>query len=135
MFLNLGFAELVIGFLLFGVALQFTGGGRFFLDLAFALLGKSRGGPAKVSILSSGLMGSMSGSVVTNVLTTGQLTIPAMKRAGMSGTIAGAIEARDFSTSMALKILHIQAVSNFPSKTKFSMKYWSKFASMSFVAT
>lgn len=87
------FAELVMGFLLFGVALQFTGGGRFFLDLAFALLGKSRGGPAKVSILSSGLMGSMSGSVVTNVLTTGQLTIPAMKRAGMSGTIAGAIEA------------------------------------------
>ena len=75
------FAELVIGFLLFGVVLQRTGGGRFFLDLAFAALGRTRGGPAKVSVLASGLMGSMSGSVVTNVVTTGQLTIPAMRRA------------------------------------------------------
>ena len=87
------FAELVIGFLLFGVALQHTGGGRFFLDLAFAVLGRVRGGPAKVAILSSGLMGSMSGSVVTNVLTTGQLTIPAMRRTGFSGEVAGGVEA------------------------------------------
>lgn len=87
------FAELVIGFLLFGVALQYTGGGRFFLDTAFALLGHVRGGPAKVAVVSSGLMGSMSGSVVTNVLTTGQLTIPAMKRLGMSGAVAGGVEA------------------------------------------
>lgn len=87
------FANLVIGFLLFGVALQFTGGGRFFLDLAFALLGHVRGGPAKVAIVSSGLMGSMSGSVVTNVLTTGQLTIPAMKRVGMSPETAAGVEA------------------------------------------
>ncbi|MBT3535016.1 MAG: TRAP transporter large permease subunit, partial [Rhodospirillaceae bacterium] len=64
------FANLVVGFLIFGVALQFTGGGTFFLNLAFALLGKRRGGPAKVAIFSSGLMGSMSGSVITNVLTT-----------------------------------------------------------------
>lgn len=87
------FANLVIGFVVFGVVLQHTGGGAFFLNLAFALLGKQRGGPAKVAIVSSGLMGSMSGSVVTNVLTTGQLTIPAMKRAGMSPKIAGGIEA------------------------------------------
>ncbi|MDH3640574.1 MAG: TRAP transporter fused permease subunit, partial [Gammaproteobacteria bacterium] len=87
------FAELVIGFLLFGVALQQTGGGRFFLDLAFALLGHVRGGPAKVAILSSGLMGSMSGSVVTNVLTTGQLTIPSMKQTGMSPETAAGVEA------------------------------------------
>lgn len=87
------FAELVIGFVLFGLALQHTGGGRFFLDLAFAMLGHVRGGPAKVAIVSSGLMGSMSGSVVTNVLTTGQLTIPAMKRAGMKGEVAGGVEA------------------------------------------
>lgn len=87
------FANLVIGFLLFGIALQFTGGGAFFLDLAFALLGHVRGGPAKVAIFSSGLMGSMSGSVVTNVLTTGQLTIPAMKRVGMKAEVAGGIEA------------------------------------------
>ena len=87
------FAELVIGFLVFGVALQYTGGGRFFLDLAFALLGRVRGGPAKVAVVASGFMGSMSGSVVTNVLTTGQMTIPAMKKAGMEPAQAGAVEA------------------------------------------
>ncbi len=87
------FAGLVIGFILFGLALQHTGGGRFFLNLAFALLGRVRGGPAKVAIVSSGLMGSMSGSVVTNVLTTGQLTIPAMQRAGMSPHYAAGVEA------------------------------------------
>ena len=87
------FAELVIGFVLFGLALQHTGGGRFFLDLAYALLGHVRGGAAKVAILSSGLMGSMSGSVVTNVLTTGQLTIPTMKATGMKPEVAGGVEA------------------------------------------
>ena len=87
------FANLVIGFVVFGVVLQHTGGGAFFLNLAFALLGRQRGGPAKVAIVSSGLMGSMSGSVVTNVLTTGQLTIPAMKNAGMAPRIAGGVEA------------------------------------------
>jgi TRAP transporter 4TM/12TM fusion protein len=87
------FAELVIGFVLFGLALQHTGGGRFFLDLAFALLGHVRGGAAKVAIVSSGLMGSMSGSVVTNVLTTGQLTIPTMKATGMKPHDAAGVEA------------------------------------------
>ncbi len=87
------FAELVIGFVVFGVVLQHSGGGQFFLNLAFALLGRQRGGPAKVAIVSSGLMGSMSGSVVTNVLTTGQLTIPAMRKSGMAPHIAGGVEA------------------------------------------
>ncbi|MGI9525347.1 MAG: TRAP transporter permease [Hyphomicrobiaceae bacterium] len=87
------FANLVVGFLIFGVALQHTGGGAFFLNLAFALLGKHRGGPAKVAIFSSGLMGSMSGSVITNVLTTGVLTIPAMKRVGFRPAYAGGVEA------------------------------------------
>jgi TRAP transporter 4TM/12TM fusion protein len=87
------FANLVIGFLLFGVALQKTGGGKFFINLAFALLGHVRGGPAKVSIFSSGLMGSMSGSVITNVLTTGVLSIPAMRRVGFSRAYAGGVEA------------------------------------------
>lgn len=86
------FANLVIGFLLFGIALQRTGGGKFFIDLAFALLGKVRGGPAKVSIFSSGLMGSMSGSVVTNVLTTGPLSIPAMRKVGFSRPYAAGVE-------------------------------------------
>lgn len=87
------FINLVLGFLVFGVALQKTGGGKFFLDLAFAALGHVRGGPAKVAILSSGLMGSMSGSVITNVLTTGTLTIPTMKRTGIRAATAGGIEA------------------------------------------
>ncbi|HET8791603.1 MAG TPA: TRAP transporter fused permease subunit, partial [Modicisalibacter sp.] len=87
------FAGLVIGFLIFGVVLQKTGGGVFFINLAFALLGHVRGGPAKVAIFSSGLMGSMSGSVITNVLTTGVLTIPAMRRIGMSRSFAGGVEA------------------------------------------
>ena len=87
------FGSLVVGFLVFGVALQFTGGGAFFLNLAFALLGRFRGGPAKVAIFSSGLMGSMSGSVITNVLTTGALSIPAMKRVGFRPAYAGGVEA------------------------------------------
>ncbi|MCL5041684.1 MAG: TRAP transporter permease [Gammaproteobacteria bacterium] len=86
------FANLVIGFLLFGIALQRTGGGKFFIDLAFALLGKVRGGPAKVAIFSSALMGSMSGSVVTNVLTTGPLSIPAMRKVGFSRPYAAGVE-------------------------------------------
>ncbi len=87
------FALLVFGFLLFGVALQFTGAGAFFIDFAFALLGRYRGGPAKVAIFSSGLMGSMSGGPVTNVLTTGPLSIPAMRRTGFSRQHAAGIEA------------------------------------------
>ncbi|MEP4467385.1 TRAP transporter permease [Marinobacter alexandrii] len=87
------FANLVIGFLLFGVALQQTGGGKFFINLAFALLGHVRGGPAKVAVFSSGLMGSMSGSVITNVLTTGVLSIPAMRKVGFSKSYAAGVEA------------------------------------------
>jgi TRAP transporter 4TM/12TM fusion protein len=87
------FAQLVIGFLIFGVALQHTGGGRFFINLAFALFGHVRGGSAKVAIVSSALMGSMSGSVITNVLSTGPLTIPAMRKNGFSREYAGGVEA------------------------------------------
>lgn len=87
------FAMLVFGFLLFGVSLQYTGGGPFFINFAFALLGHMRGGPAKVAIFSSGLLGSMSGGPVTNVLTTGPLTIPAMRRTGFSRHYAAGVEA------------------------------------------
>lgn len=87
------FAQLVFGFLIFGVCLQFTGGGPFFINLAFALLGNLRGGPAKVSIFSSGLMGSMSGGPISNVLTTGPLSIPAMRRIGFSKEYAAGVEA------------------------------------------
>jgi TRAP transporter 4TM/12TM fusion protein len=85
--------NLLIGFLLFGSALVVTGGGDFFMAFATALLGKSRGGPAKVAILSSGFFGSLSGSVISNVVTTGQITIPTMKRIGYPATYAAAVEA------------------------------------------
>ncbi len=87
------FGELVIGFVMFGAVLQYTGAANFFNNLAFALFGSVRGGPAKVSIFASGLMGSVSGSVVSNVLTTGVVTIPAMKRTGFSPAYAGGVEA------------------------------------------
>ena len=87
------FAETVIGFLVFGTALMMTGAGKFFINLAFALCGTFRGGAAKVGIFASGLLGMMSGSVVSNVLTAGTMTIPTMKRTGFSPSYAGAIEA------------------------------------------
>ena len=86
-------ASLLIGFLIFGSALVVTGGGEFFMALATALMGRSRGGPAKVAVLSSGFFGSLSGSVISNVVTTGQITIPTMKRVGYPAYYAGAVEA------------------------------------------
>ena len=79
--------------MLFGVALTATGAARFFLDLALSLLGTVRGGTAKVSVASSAMVGSISGSVITNVITTGSFTIPAMKSAGYPSYYAAAIEA------------------------------------------
>ena len=87
------FVNLVVGFMIFGVAMQHTGAGPFFIDIAFAALGNVRGGPAKVGVLTSGLTGSMSGSVITNVLTTGSITMPAMKKVGFRPTYAAGIEA------------------------------------------
>lgn len=86
-------ASLLIGFLVFGSALVVTGGGEFFMALATALMGRSRGGPAKVAIVSSGFFGSLSGSVISNVVTTGQITIPTMKRTGYPPHYAAAVEA------------------------------------------
>ena len=87
------FGNLVIGFILFGAVLQRTGGGTFFNNLALGLVGAYRGGAAKVAIFASGFMGSMSGSVISNVLTTGAVSIPAMKRTGFSARYAAATEA------------------------------------------
>jgi len=86
-------ASLLVGFLIFGSALVVTGGGEFFMALAVALLGSTRGGPAKVSVIASGFFGSLSGSVISNVVTTGQLTIPTMKRVGYPAHYAAAVEA------------------------------------------
>ncbi|MFL1454070.1 TRAP transporter permease [Marinobacter sp. GN3S48] len=86
-------AQLVIGFVVFGAALTITGGGDFFMKFATALMGRSRGGPAKVSVMSSGIMGSLSGSVISNILTTGPITIPTMKKTGYPAHYAAAVEA------------------------------------------
>lgn len=86
-------SDTLIGFLVFGVVLANTGGGSFFMDFASALMGRTRGGPAKVAIVSSGLFGMLSGSPTSNVLTTGTLTIPTMKRCGYDPVYAGAVEA------------------------------------------
>ena len=79
-------------FVLFGSMLDYAGGGRYFLGLAIALVGKFRGGPAKASILASGLTGMISGSSIANVVTTGTFTIPIMKKTGFPAVKAGAIE-------------------------------------------
>ena len=87
------FADTVIGFLVFGTALMMTGAGKFFINLSFSMCGTFRGGAAKVCIFASGLLGMMSGSIVSNVLTAGTMTIPVMKRTGFRASYAGAIEA------------------------------------------
>ena len=85
--------NILIGYMVFAVALQASGGAKFFLDLASSLFGGFRGGPAKMSIMASGFFGSISGSSISNVLTTGAITIPTMKRTGYPPHYAGAIEA------------------------------------------
>ena len=72
--------------------LETAGGGKYFLDLAFAMVGKMRGGPAKAAILGSGMTGMISGSSIANTVTTGTFTIPIMKKTGFSQEKAGAIE-------------------------------------------
>ena len=83
----------IILFVLFGAFLSKCGGGKFFIDFAFSLTGRRRGGPAKAAVISSAFMGTMSGAAVANVVTTGTFTIPLMKRTGYSSVVAGAIEA------------------------------------------
>ncbi len=80
-------------FILFGAFLQKSGMGQFFNDLAMALAGAQRGGPAKVAVVSSGFMGSINGAAVANVVSTGAFTIPLMKKVGYHKNFAGAVEA------------------------------------------
>tara|TARA_R110000787_G_scaffold262422_3_gene367877 strand:- start:622 stop:2460 length:1839 start_codon:yes stop_codon:yes gene_type:complete len=79
-------------FVLFGTTLAKTGGADFFFDLAASLTGRSRGGPAKIAVISSGLYGTISGSPTSDVVTTGSVTIPMMKRLGYNPAFAGAVE-------------------------------------------
>ncbi len=86
-------ASFIFMFILFGEFLEYSGAGQFFIDLAFALTGKAKGGPAKMAIVASCLMGSISGSSTANVTATGTYTIPLMKRVGYKPVFAGAVEA------------------------------------------
>jgi TRAP transporter 4TM/12TM fusion protein len=86
-------ATFVAVFVIFAAFLRKSGAGDFFMDIAMALFGRYRGGPAKVAIVSSTLFGTFSGSAVANVVGTGTLTIPLMKRTGYQAHFAGAVEA------------------------------------------
>jgi len=79
-------------FILFGAFLEMSGAGQWFIDLAYAVTGHRKGGPAKASILASGFMGTISGSSIANTVTTGAFTIPLMKRSGYSPEFSGAVE-------------------------------------------
>ncbi len=85
-------ASTVFLFVLFGSMLEKSGGGRFFVQLAYSLVGRFRGGPAKAAVLASGLTGMVSGSSIANVVTTGTFTIPLMKQSGYPAEKAAAIE-------------------------------------------
>jgi len=86
-------ATFVFIFVLFGAFLDKTGAGNFFINLAYSIAGRYSGGPAKTAVLASGFMGSVSGSAVANVVTTGSFTIPMMKKIGYKPHVAGGIEA------------------------------------------
>ena len=83
----------VVLYIIFGELLDKFGAGKFFIDISYALTGRMRGGPAEASVLSSALMGSINGSAVANVVTTGTFTIPLMKKVGYKKEYAGAVEA------------------------------------------
>lgn len=85
-------ADFVFLYVFFGVLLDKAGGGDFFIKISFALLGRFTGGPAKAAVVASGLMGMISGSSIANTLTVGSFTIPLMKKMGLSGEKAAAIE-------------------------------------------
>ncbi|WP_100403773.1 TRAP transporter permease [Bacillus sp. FJAT-42315] len=86
-------ASYIILFILFGAFLNKSGMGKFFTDISLSVAGHTSGGPAKVSVISSGLLGSINGSALANVVTTGAFTIPLMKRVGYKPAFAGAVEA------------------------------------------
>jgi TRAP transporter 4TM/12TM fusion protein len=135
------FATFVFIFIIFGAFLQKSGAGQFFIDLPFALAGGRRGGPAKVAVAVSALMGSVNGSPVANVMTTGSLTIPLMRRVGYSKNFAGGVESAASVGGQMLppvmgagafliaeftrtSYVHIVLISIVPAIMYFLMVYW-----------
>jgi TRAP transporter 4TM/12TM fusion protein len=86
-------SQYIFLFIAFGAFFSISGGTEFFIDLASSVFGRLRGGPAKIAVVSSGMMGTISGSAVANTVTTGTFTIPLMKRIGFESHVAGAVEA------------------------------------------
>lgn len=86
-------ASYIFLFILFGTVMNKSGMGQFFNDIALALAGHTKGGPAKVAVIASGFLGSINGSAVANVVTTGAFTIPLMKKTGYSAEFSGSVEA------------------------------------------
>lgn len=95
-------AQFVFIFILFGAILESTGAGKMFIDLAIRGFGKYKGGPAKASVVASGMMGSISGSSTANAVTTGTFTIPLMKKVGFPPHIAGGVEVAASSSGQFL---------------------------------
>jgi len=93
-------ANFILLYILYGALLRKTGAGQLITDVAFALTGRTRGGPAKAAVVSSAFFGMISGSSIANVVTTGTFTIPLMKRTGYPSYFAGAVEASSSVTGM-----------------------------------
>jgi len=87
------FGRILVGYMAFGMFMQVTGAGKFFLDFSLALAGHARGGPAKVAVISSAMFGSVSGASLANITVTGSVTIPLMKRIGYAPHYAAGVEA------------------------------------------
>lgn len=86
-------AQFIYLFVAFGTMLELTGAGEFFVDLAYSIAGRAKGGPAQAAVYSSMLLGTINGSGAANVVTTGTFTIPLMKKVGFKSEFAGAVEA------------------------------------------
>ncbi|HOO62478.1 MAG TPA: TRAP transporter permease [Synergistaceae bacterium] len=116
-------ASFIFLFVLFGAFLNVSGAGQFFIDLALALTGKSRGGPAKAAVVSSALMGSVSGSSVANTVTTGSFTIPLMKSVGYPAHFAGAVEAASSTGGQIMP--PVMGAAAFVMAQFLGISYWS----------
>jgi len=116
-------AKYIVLFILFGSFLQVTKAGNFFIDLAFCIVGRTRGGPAKAGVLASGFFGSISGSAVANVMTTGQITIPLMKKTGYKPFFAGAVEA--VASSGGQLMPPVMGASAFIMAEMLGVTYWN----------
>lgn len=116
-------ATVIFIFVLFGCFIIRTGLGQFFMDLAVSLAGRTRGGPAKVAVVSSALYGTLSGSSVSNVYTTGAFSIPLMKQMGYRPQFAGAVEAAAGVGGMIMP--PIMGVGAFVMAEMTSIPYWT----------